>query len=431
MGIALELLAVAAIIAGNAFFVIAEYSLVTARRSALQQRGGGGARRALRLMENPVRVISTVQIGITALGILLGAVGEPVFRQLVGSAVPSWFAFLFSFLVVTYLSVAFGELVPKALALHAAERVAVFVAAPIDLMARVFSPIVFLLQVSARLILKPLGVPAVSPGDTPLTREELRGALQEAEQHGTLAAEEEDMLTGVIDLRLREAGDVMRPWSEVDVVRLDRPADEELDAMLAAAHTRFPAVEGEEDVVGVVHARDAWLAWRKQEPGAVLDLREFVRDPIVVPPTLRIDALLRQLRRARQQLAVVVDEYGRPGGVVTIEDILEEIVGEIEDEFDVLDERFERVGEGEWLIDGAVSVSDFNRHVAARIDPGRARSIGGVVFEHFGRVPTVGESFELDSVALTVEELDGHRIAVVRAVVDDSETEDGDDGYAT
>ena len=422
MAIALELLAVAAIIAGNAFFVIAEYSLVTARRSALQQRGGAGAKRALRLMENPVRVISTVQIGITALGILLGAVGEPVFRELVDGAVPSWFAFAFSFLIVTYLSVAFGELVPKALALHAAERVAVFVAAPIDLMARIFSPVVWFLQVSARLILKPLGVPAVSPGDTPLTREELRGAVREAEQHGTLGAEEEDMLTGVIDLRLREAGDVMRPWSDVDVVHVDRPVDEQLDIMLAAAHTRFPAVERERDVIGVIHARDAWLAWRNHGADAALDLRGFVREPIVVPPTLRIDALLRQLRRARQQLAVVVDEYGRPGGVVTIEDILEEIVGEIEDEFDELDERFERLADGEWLVDGAVSVSDFNRHVVlAQIDPGRARSIGGVVFEHFGRVPAAGDRVELDGVALTVEEVDGHRIAVVRAAV----TQDG------
>lgn len=417
MGIALELLAVAAIIAGNAFFVIAEYSLVTARRSALQQRSGAGARRALRLMENPVRVISTVQIGITALGILLGAVGEPVFRELVDGVVPSWFAFAFSFLVVTYLSVAFGELVPKALALHAAEPVAVFVSAPIDLMARVFSPVVWLLQISARLILKPLGVPAVSPGDTPLTREELRGTLQEAEQHGTLGADEEGMLTGVIDLRLREAGDVMRPWSDVDVVHVDRPADEQLDVMLAAAHTRFPALEKDHHVIGVIHSRDAWLASRGQVPGNPLDLRALVRPPTVVPPTVRVDALLRQLRRARQQLAVVVDEYGRPGGVVTMEDILEEIVGEIEDEFDELDERFERVADGEWLVDGAVSVSDFNRHAGARIDAGRARSIGGVVFEHLGRVPASGDSVALDGVLLTVENVHGHRVTVLRAAV--------------
>ena len=417
MNLALELFLVAAIIAGNAFFVIAEYSLVTARRSALQRRNSAGARRALRLMENPVRVISAVQIGITALGILLGAIGEPVFRGLVDGALPSGFAFAFGFLIVTYLSVAFGELVPKALALHAAESVAVLVAAPIDLMARVLAPLVWILQVSARLILRPIGVPAVSPGDTPVTREELRGVLQEAEQHGTLGSEEEDMLTGVIDLRLREAGDVLRPWSDVDVVHVDRPADEQLDTMLAATHMRFPAVERDSDVVGIVHARDAWLAWRELGPDATLDLRALVRDPIVVPPTLRIDGLLRQLRRARQQLAVVVDEYGRPAGIVTIEDILEEIVGEIEDEFDLLDARFERVGDGEWLVDGAVSVVDFNRHVDAGIDPGRARSVGGVVFEHFGRVPAEGESLQLDGVVLEVAEMDGHRIALVRAVV--------------
>jgi putative hemolysin len=369
-------------------------------------------------MENPVRVISTVQIGITALGILLGAIGEPVFRELVDGALPSWFSFAFSFLIVTYLSVAFGELVPKALALHAAEPVAVFVAAPIDLMARVFAPVVWVLQASARLILKPLGVPEVHPGDTPVSREELRGVFSEAEVHGTLGAEEEDMLTGVIDLRLREAGDVMRPWSEVDIVHLDRPAEQQLDAMLAAAHTRFPAVESDRNVVGVIHARDAWLAWRTQEDDTPLNLRDFLRTPIVVPPTVRVDALLRRLRRARQQLAVVVDEYGRPGGVVTVEDILEEIVGEIEDEFDVLDDRFERVGDDEWLVDGSTSVSDFNRHVDAQLDPGRARSIGGVVFEHFGRVPALGESFALDRVHLTVEEVDGHRIALVRAAVD-------------
>ncbi len=416
MGPSLQLLAVAAIVAGNAFFVIAEYALITARRSALRQRASVGAMRALRLMDDPVRVIGTVQVGITALGILLGAVGEPVFRELFDDALPSWLSFPLAFLVVTYLSVAFGELVPKALALHAAEPIAIFVATPIELLARVLRPAVWVLQGSARLVLAPLGVPAVTAGERPVSREELRGVLQEAEQHGVLASEEEGMLTGVIDLRLREAADIMRRWEDVDVVRLDRPAQEALDAMLSAAHTRFPAVEGEE-VVGVMHARDAWVAWRDAGAEAPVDLRAHVRDAIVVPPTVRVDALLRSLRRARQQLAVVVGEYGRPAGIVTIEDILEEIVGEIEDEFDKLDERFERVGERAWLVDAAVSVSDFNRRVEAGLDAGRARSLGGVVVEHVGRVPSVGDSVQLDGISLTVAEMDGHRVALIEAVL--------------
>jgi putative hemolysin len=358
-----------------------------------------------------------VQIAITGLGILLGAIGEPVIRELLPEGVPSWIAFPLAFLVVTYLSVAFGELVPKALALHTAEKVAVFVARPIDLFARLTAPAVWILQVTARVVLRPLGVPAVTVGERPISREELRGVLAEAEEHGTLGAEEEDMLSGVIDLRLREAGDIMKPWEDVDVVRLDRDAQESLDAMLSAAHTRFPVVEGDYEVVGVIHARDAWR--RSRGDDADLDLRELVRDAIIVPPSVRVDALLRMLRRARQQLAIVVDEYGRPAGIVTVEDILEEIVGEIEDEFDQLDERFERVGDGEWLVDGVVSVSDFNRHAESTIDPGRARSMGGVVFEHFGRVPTQGESFAIDGVTLTVEQLDGHRIALVRVAVSD------------
>jgi putative hemolysin len=419
----LGIAAIVALIAGNAFFVIAEYAIVTARRSRLEQRardGSKGARAALRLMDDPVRVISAVQIAITGLGILLGAIGEPVVRDLVEPVLPSWISFVLGFLVVTYLSVAFGELVPKALALHTAEKVAVLVARPVDLFARSVTPAVWVLQVSARLVLRPLGVPAVSAGDRPMSREELRGVLQEAEQHGELGAEEEDMLTGVIDLRLREAADVMRPWEDVAVVRLDDPAEAALDAMLGAAHSRFPAVRGEAEVIGVLHARDAWLAWRDRDGGGP-DLAALVREPVIVPPGLRVDALLRQLRRSRQQLSIVVDEYGRPAGIVTIEDILEEIVGEIEDEFDVLDDRFEHVADGEWLVDGSVSVSDFNRRTGADLDPGRARSVGGVVFGALGRLPVTDERVELDGVSLAVERLEGHRIELVRATLSRSD----------
>ena len=419
MDIALQLLAVAALIAANAFFVAAEYAIVTARRSSMQQRADGGSRAAvtaLRLMEDPVKVISAVQVAITGLGILLGAVGEPVFRDLAGGIFPSWVAFIAGFLVITYLSVAFGELVPKAMALHTAERLALFIAPPIALFARSVSPIVWVLQRTARLALRPMGIPSVGVGERPLTREELRGVLQQAEEHGTVGAEEEDMLSGVIDLRIRQARDVMRRWSDVDVVDLDAAPVAALDAMLAAAHSRFPAVHRGDQVLGVIHARDAWVASREGGSGGP-DLRSLVRDAIIVPPTIRTDALLRTLRRARQQLAIVVDEYGRPVGIVSLEDILEEIVGEIEDEFDELDARFEELGEREWLVDAAVSVSDFNRRSGASLDAERASTIGGLIVERLARLPRSGETVELDAVAFTVESLDRHRVELVRAKV--------------
>ena len=416
MPLPLDLLAIAALIAGNAFFVAAEYAVVTARRSSIQQRADQGRRAArtlLGLMDDPVRVISAVQIAITGLGIMLGAIGEPVFRELAGGVLPSWISFAAGFLVVTWLSVAFGELVPKALALHSAERLALFVAPPIELFARLVTPAVWVLQKTARVALKPLGVPAVGVGDRPLSREDLRGVLQEAEEHGTLRPDEEEMLHGVIDLRIREARDIMRPWEDTEIVDLDAAPVDALDEMLRASHSRFPAVQNGDDVVGVIHARDAWVAWRTaDDPPA---LRPLVRDAIIIPPTVRTDALLRRLRRARQHLAIVVDEYGRPAGIVSLEDILEEIVGEIEDEFDVLDARFEQVGDREWLVDAAVSVSDFTRRTGAALDATRARSVGGTILEQLGRVPRTGETATLDGVTLKVERLDGHRIELVRA----------------
>src|SRR5688572_10808572 len=175
MDVLFQLLAVVLIIASNAFFVVAEYAIVTARRTALEQRAASsrGARVALRLMEDPVRVISAVQIAITALGIALGAVGEPVVRELLGEGAPSWLSYPLAFLVITYLSVAFGELVPKALALHSAERVAILVARPVDLFARLVAPAVWVLQLTSRLVLKPFGIEAVGAGERPMSREEL------------------------------------------------------------------------------------------------------------------------------------------------------------------------------------------------------------------------------------------------------------------
>ena len=179
----LRVLALLALVAGNAFFVIGEYSIVTARRARLRARadaGSAGARAALRLMEDPVRVVATVQVGITAIGILTGAVGEPLVRDLLGDAIPGWLAFVIAFAIVTYLSVLLGELVPKALTLDRAETLAVHIARPVALIERAFRPLVWLLQGSAELLLRPFGVGAVSAGDSIRSPEELRAVVDEA-----------------------------------------------------------------------------------------------------------------------------------------------------------------------------------------------------------------------------------------------------------
>ncbi len=426
MSNALGLLAVFGLVALGAFFVIAEYALVTSRRAALfdrAERGRRGARTALKLMDDPVRVMSTVQIAITGLGILLGAVGEGALRDVLDPVVAAPVAFLGAFLIVTYLSVAFGELVPKALALHSPEPIAAFVARPIDLLSKLFKPAVWVLQRSAELVLRPLGVPSVTAGERPVNREELRAVLHEAEEHGTLQAEEEDMLTGVIDLRSREARDVMVPWE--DVVSVDVAQDPEtlIGVVLGAPHSRYPAVRGPgSTVVGVLHSRDLWRASATGTP----DVGALARDPVIVPPTVRLDDLLRQLRRARQHLAVVYGEYGTPLGIVSMEDIVEEIVGEIEDEHDDGTTRVARQADGSYLVEGRASLADFNRVAGTDLPHERAHSVGGLVFDELGRRPEVGDTVEVDGLRLAVTDLDGHRIDRVRVerIIEGASVED-------
>ena len=418
MGATAGLIAVVGLILAGAFFVIAEYALVTARRSTLGDRadnGSGGARTALKLMDDPVRVMGTVQIAITGLGIMLGAVGESALREVLEPVLAAPVAFGASFLIVTYLSVAFGELVPKALALHSPEPIAIFVARPIDLLARVVSPAVWVLQRSAQLVLRPLGIPSVTAGERPVNREELRAVLQEAEEHGTLRADEEDMLAGVIDLRAREARDVMVPWEDAITVDVEQDPEELVRIVLDAPHSRYPAVRGSgTQVIGVLHARDVWRA----SVTGLTDAAILARDPVIVPPTVRLDALLREMRRARQHLAVVLGEYGSPLGIVTMEDIMEEVVGEIEDEFDTGQARVTRHRDGTFEVEARCSLTDFNRVAGTGLPAERAHSVGGLVFDELGRRPEVGDEVEVDGVGFEVLEVDGHRIDRVKVRVE-------------
>ncbi|WP_372788339.1 hemolysin family protein [Paraconexibacter sp.] len=418
------LLAVFGLVAANAFFVIAEYALVTSRRGPLEQRaaaGHVGAGVALKLMDDPVRLIGTVQIGITALGILLGAVGEPAIRELLGEGVPTWAAFVAGFLVTTYLSVAFGELVPKALALHDPEPIAAFVARPITFLGRLSAPAVWILQTSAALVLRPLGIPSVSAGDRPVSREDLLTIVQDAEEAGALGAEEEDMISAIVELRGRPVADVMVPWSAVTVADLSCPPEEVAADMARSNHSRLPAVASlGGPLVGVLHARDVWRA----ERAGAMDLQALARDAVVVPPTALVDAVLTRMRAERQHMAVVLDEYGSPVGIVTLEDVLEEIVGEIEDEFDRPAAGVQRLGEDGYRVPGALSLMDLERATGIRITAERAHSIGGTLQDRLGRVPAVGDAVVVDGVRLRAAAIDHHRVASVDVVpiADDDQT---------
>lgn len=414
----LRVLALLALVAGNAFFVVGEYSIVTARRAPLAARaraGSRGARVALGLMDDPVGVMSTVQVGITSIGILTGAVGEPLVRDLLGEAIPSWLGFVIAFTVVTYLSVVLGELVPKALTLDRAATLAALVARPIALLSIAFAPIVWVLERSAQVLLRPFGIRRVVTGDSVRSPEELREVIDEAEGAGVIPRAQEEMLHSVFDFARREAADVMVPAPEVVWLDADLPARGALDSVLETSHTRYPVGRGSLDrLAGVVHSQEVVRA-AHTDPDAPIG--SLAAPAPVIPETKDLGALLRELRERRQSLAVVVDEYGGTVGIVTLEDIVEEIVGEIEDEYDLPDDTLTRVDDHTILVAGSMTIDDFNETVGTDLPRDRERTMAGLVFATLGRRPARDDSVVVDGVRMIVEELDGMRISRLRVVV--------------
>jgi putative hemolysin len=412
MSDALRIGAVLLLVLGNAIFVAAEYALVTARRHRLEERadkGGRSARTALRLMDEPVRLISTVQIAITVFGIALGAIGEKQISKYF-EALPRSLAFALSFVVLTYLSVALGELIPKALALQKAEAIAVALAVPINFLSKFLYPIVWVMQKSAGSVLRLMGVKPAPAGMITYTREDILQSVAAAEDVGEIEQAEEEMLYKVFDFAGKEVEEVMVPRPEMVAFAVSLPPTELLAAVVDSPYTRYPVYREDLDhVIGVLHVRDLFSAAHANGVGTV-DVESILRKPYVVPETKDLAALLADFRRTKHHMAIVVDEYGVTQGIVTLEDLLEEIVGEIEDEFDLPDTRVERVADDRVRIDGTFSIDDFNEEFHTKLDDEDFNTMAGIVFGELGRHPVVGDVIHTDGVALTVLEMEGSRI---------------------
>lgn len=411
----LRVLAVVVLVAANAFFVIGEYAVVTARRSALTPLAEGGsarARAALRLMDDPIRVISTVQVGITAIGILVGALGEPLARDLLGGAIPSWLGFLLVFAAITYLSVVFGELVPKALTLERAESLVTLIAPGIEAIALVLRPMVALLQGSAALLLKPFGIRQVVAGASIRSPEELRAIVDEAEGAGVIPRAQEQLLDNVFEFADRQTRDILVPASQVVWLEATSTPDVALDRVVESPHERYPVGRGSLDhLEGVVHVRELVRAARSQTATTVGSL---TRTAVVVPESKELWALLRDLREQREQIAVVVGEYGTTVGIVTMEDLLEVIVGKIQDEYDPPSRQLERLDEVTVAAPGSMTIDDFNKAAGVGLPRHGPRTLSGMAFAALGRRPEPGEAVEVGEFEFVVVAMDGNRIERMR-----------------
>jgi magnesium and cobalt exporter, CNNM family len=420
----LRIVIILLLVLGNAVFVAAEYSLVTSRRTRLEElakRGNRRANTALRLLDEPVRFISTVQVGITVFGILLGALGEPFISSFFDDWVSRGVAFIFSFLILTYLSVVLGELVPKSIALQRAERMALWLAVPLDWLGRVTYPLVWVLQRSANAIARLFGVQPAPAGMTMHTEEDIRLIVAQTEE---IEEAEEEMLYKVFDFADKEAHDVMVTRPEVVALSVDLPPQEALAAVIDSPYTRYPVYRGTlDDVIGILHVRDLFGALYDRGIDKVV-IEEIVRPAHVVPETKDLASLLGDFRRQNQHMALVVDEYGAVQGIVTLEDLLEEIVGEIEDEYDLPDDSVERIDDRHIRIHGTFSIDDFNEQFGTDLPQEDYHTIAGFVFGELGRAPQPGDEVHHDGLRFKVEEVDGQRIERLEVEFMERELED-------
>jgi putative hemolysin len=413
MTFALELVALVGLIFLNAFFVAAEYGLVTSRRTRimeLEHQGNRRARAVLRITADPPRFISAMQLGVTVASLAIGALGEQVLAHKLDSVMASVLAVILALLIVTYLHVVIGELVPKGIALGHPERTALAVSAPVRWFFIGLRPLIWLLQTSTTLILRTFGLEPPGAEHEAHSEAELRMLLSSSAEQGEIEHGEQEMLYKVFDFADKEVSAVMVPRPEVVAISIELPASEALQAVLDSPYTRYPVYrESLDDIVGVLHIRDLIVAMHANGIAAV-NMEELVRPAYMVPETKELASLLTEFRRTNQHLAVVIDEYGSMEGIVTLEDLLEEIVGEIEDEFDLPDETVERVDADTIRIDGTFPIDDFNNRFECDLPHEDYHTVAGFVFGLLGRAAEPGDEVTHDGLRFQVDAVEGQRI---------------------
>jgi CBS domain containing-hemolysin-like protein len=421
MTVLLELIAVAALLLLNAFFVAAEYGLVTARRTRiaeLRDQGNRRARAVLRITANPPRFIAAMQLGVTITSLAIGALGEPVLAHLFDPIPATIISFALAFLLITYLHVVVGELVPKGIALGHPETTALTVSSPVRAFFFLFKPLIWVLQQSSDGALRLLGLEPPGEERGVHSEAELKMLLSRSTQEGEIEQQEQEMLYKVFDFADKEVSAVMVPRPEVVALSIDLPPEECLAAVIDSPYTRYPVYrESLDNVVGILHVRDLFSALVDRGIANV-QVADIVRPAHVVPETKDLAAMLTEFRRTNQHMAIVVDEYGSMDGIVTLEDLLEEIVGEIEDEFDLPDESVERIDDDTIRIDGTFPIDDFNEQFGTQIPIEDYHSMGGFVFGLLGRGAEPGDSVDYDGMRFDVLEVEGqriHRLAVTFA----------------
>ncbi len=420
----INLLAALFLIVLNGFFVAAEFALVRTRETRivqLEQEGSVQARVVHGALRDLDTYLSVCQVGITIASLALGWVGEPAMSALISPGLQALgitseglieiTAVILGFVVITYAHLVFGEQAPKYFAIQRAEATAMWLSRPLKLFMFLFRPLVWLVNASTNLILRPWGIRLGEEMEAH-SEEELRIMIDSSTSSGVLDPQEHEYLNNVFDFGDTIAREVMVPRPDIEALPSDAPLEELVDRAAFGRYTRYPVYDDDLDhVLGAVHVKDLFRA--AKEDGNDFDLSPLIRDCLVVPETKRIEEILREFQKRKLQMAIVIDEWGSVEGLVTIEDIVEELVGEIQDEFDEDEAAIEPLGNGTYAIDGRIPITDVNEYFELDLPHEDFDTIGGYILGALGRPPEPGDTVDADGGILRVKSVDGPRVSML------------------
>ncbi|WP_265458840.1 hemolysin family protein [Enterococcus sp. HY326] len=413
----------------NAFLAASEIAVVSINKNRVEQKAEEGNKKSqklLKILDNPTNFLSTIQVGITLVNILSGAsLADNLTSRLApvlgGGTAARSIANIIVLAILTYVSIVFGELYPKRIALNKSEEVAQFTSGVIRVVGIIAKPFVWLLSASTSLLAR-ITPMDFDDEDSKMTRDEMRYML---ETEGVLDNDELEMLQGVFSLDTKVAREVMVPRTDAFMLDIEDDVKENIEKALNENFSRIPLYQEDKDkVIGILHTKNLLKAGYRLGFDN-LDLHKVMQEPLFVPETIFIDDLLYELKKTQNQMAVLLDEYGGVVGLATLEDLLEEIVGEIDDESDEVEKLYEKVGEKEYLVQGRMLIDEFNEEFETDLHMSDVDTMAGYLITALGTIPDAGEklSFDIDNLTLISEEMDGSRIRKLRVIFHDEEEE--------
>jgi putative hemolysin len=412
----------------NGFFTLAEVALNTVRNARLQdliEEGGSDAQAAgsaQQLMRQPTRVVATVQVGITLASFAVAAIAAATLAPDLALQLPARLTPhpVHAMTVVmtglaALVTIVIGEIVPRSVALRRPDQVALLVARPLRFFMVLFAPLAGIALGLSNLLVRPFGLTATFAAPM-ITEEELRALLEASAQSGAIEEDEKDIIRNVISFGDTDVRQVMTPRIDIKALDIGAGLPALLDLIMESGHSRIPVYEGSVDaIIGIIHAKDLLPGLARGE--RALDLRAVMRQPLIVSENQQVDALLDEFRRSNVQLAIIQDEYGGTAGLVTIEDLLEELVGEIQDEYDQEDPMLLPLEPGVWRIDARMAIDDLNEHLDLDLPHEDFDTVGGFVFGQLGRQLEEGESVHYEELEFVVEKTDGRRVDKLRLIM--------------